>query len=82
VTPSSIKKPVNRPRIASVFGVPRIEDVIYRPAILDPATSAVNGFFDAVSLGETYTMLAGRGAPGDGPLCRSLQIAFNRQPAS
>jgi CubicO group peptidase (beta-lactamase class C family) len=59
---SAAGSPINPRRIANVFGVRSMEDVIYSPAILDCAMPAVNGFFDAVSLGAMYAMLAGGGA--------------------
>jgi CubicO group peptidase (beta-lactamase class C family) len=42
----------------------RIADVIVDPRLLDAAVPAINGFFDAVSLGAMYAMLAGGGQLG------------------
>jgi CubicO group peptidase (beta-lactamase class C family) len=62
---SATGSPINPRRIANVFAGRSMEDVIYSPDILDCAMPAVNGFFDAVSLGAMYAMLAGGGALGD-----------------
>jgi CubicO group peptidase (beta-lactamase class C family) len=42
----------------------RIADVLLDPRLLDVAVPAVNGHFDAVSLGAMYAMLAGGGQLG------------------
>jgi CubicO group peptidase (beta-lactamase class C family) len=62
---SATGAPINLRRIATVFGGRSMEEVIYSPGILDSNLPAVNGFFDAVSLGAMYAMLAGGGALGD-----------------
>ena len=41
-----------------------MEDVIADPRLLDAAVPAMNGHFDAVSLGAMYAMLAGGGQLG------------------
>ena len=38
-----------------------MEDVCVDPRLLDAAVPAINGHFDAVSLGAMYAMLAGGG---------------------
>ena len=62
---SATGAPINPRRIATVFAGRSMEEVIYSPEILDSNLPAVNGFFDAVSLGAMYAMLAGGGALGD-----------------
>ena len=62
---SAAGSPINPRRIANVFGTRGMEEVIYSPEILECNMPAVNGFFDAVSLGAMYAMLAGGGALGD-----------------
>ena len=41
-----------------------MEDVIVDPGLQDAAVPAMNGYFDAVSLGAMYAMLAGGGQLG------------------
>ena len=41
-----------------------MEDVCVDPRLLDAAVPAINGHFDAVSLGAIYAMLAGGGQLG------------------
>ncbi|ULN44848.1 beta-lactamase family protein (plasmid) [Mycolicibacterium crocinum] len=41
-----------------------VEDVLVDPRLLDVAVPAMNGYFDAVSLGAMYAMLAGGGQLG------------------
>ena len=48
-----------------------MEEVVYSPEILDSNLPAVNGFFDAVSLGAMYAMLAGGGVLRDTRLLSS-----------
>ncbi len=62
---SAVGSPINPRRIATVFAARSMEDVIYSPDILECNMPAVNGFFDAVSLGAIYAMLAGGGALGN-----------------
>ena len=56
--------PINPHRMLNAVVSRGIEDVIVDPRLLDAAIPAMNGHFDAVSLGAMYAMLAGGGQLG------------------
>lgn len=59
-----LRSPINPHRMINA-ALPRgIEDIIADPRLLDAAVPAMNGYFDAVSLGAMYAMLAGGGQLG------------------
>lgn len=60
----AVRSPINPHRMINA-ALPRgMEDVIADPRLLDAAVPAMNGHFDAVSLGAMYAMLAGGGQLG------------------
>lgn len=56
--------PVNPHRMFNTVGARGMEDILVDPRLLDAAIPALNGHFDAVSLGGMYAMLAGDGQLG------------------
>jgi len=59
-----LRSPINPHRMINA-ALPRgMEEVIADPRLLDAAVPAMNGYFDAVSLGGMYAMLAGGGQLG------------------
>ena len=60
----ALGSPVNPHRMLNAALSRGIEDVIVDPRLLDAAVPAINGHFDAVSLGAMYAMLAGGGLLG------------------
>ena len=60
----AVRSPVNPHRMLNTAISRGIEDVIGDPRLLDAAVPAMNGHFDAVSLGAMYAMLAGGGQLG------------------
>ncbi len=59
-----LRSPVNPHRMLNAALSRGMEDVIADPRLLDVAVPAMNGYFDAVSLGAMYAMLAGGGQLG------------------
>ncbi|WP_308124233.1 serine hydrolase domain-containing protein [Mycolicibacterium xanthum] len=59
-----LRSPVNPHRLLNAALSRGIEDVVADPRLLDAAVPAMNGHFDAVSLGAMYAMLAGGGQLG------------------
>jgi CubicO group peptidase (beta-lactamase class C family) len=60
----AVRSPINPHRMINAALSRGMEDVIADPRLLDAAVPAMNGFFDAVSLGGMYAMLAGGGQLG------------------
>ena len=60
----ALGSPVNPHRLLNAALSRGMEDVIVDPRLLDAAVPAMNGHFDAVSLGAMYAMLAGGGQLG------------------
>ncbi|MGO8853346.1 serine hydrolase domain-containing protein [Mycobacterium sp.] len=60
----ALGSPINPHRLLNAALSRGIEDVIVDPRLLDAAVPAMNGHFDAVSLGAMYAMLAGGGQLG------------------
>jgi len=60
----AVGSPVNPHRMLNTAASRGMEDVIVDPRLLDAAVPALNGHFDAVSLGAMYAMLAGGGQLG------------------
>jgi CubicO group peptidase (beta-lactamase class C family) len=60
----AMRSPVNPHRMLNTAASRGMEDVIVDPRLLDAAVPALNGHFDAVSLGAMYAMLAGGGQLG------------------
>ena len=56
-----LRSPVNPHRMINAALSRGMEDVIADPRLLDAAVPSMNGYFDAVSLGAMYAMLAGGG---------------------
>jgi len=56
-----VRSPVNPHRLVNACLSRGMEDVCVDPRLLDAAVPAMNGHFDAVSLGAMYAMLAGGG---------------------
>ena len=59
-----LRSPINPHRMINAALSRGIEDVIVDPRLQDAAVPAMNGYFDAVSLGAMYAMLAGGGQLG------------------
>jgi CubicO group peptidase (beta-lactamase class C family) len=59
-----LRSPINPHRMINAALSRGMEDVIADPRLLDAAVPAMNGYFDAVSLGGMYAMLAGGGQLG------------------
>jgi len=59
-----LRSPFNPHRLLNAALSRGIEEVIADPRLLDVAVPAMNGHFDAVSLGAMYAMLAGGGQLG------------------
>jgi CubicO group peptidase (beta-lactamase class C family) len=59
-----LRSPINPHRMINAALSRGIEDVIVDPRLQDAAVAAMNGYFDAVSLGAMYAMLAGGGQLG------------------
>jgi CubicO group peptidase (beta-lactamase class C family) len=59
-----LRSPVNPHRMLNAALSRGMEDVLVDPRLLDVAVPAMNGYFDAVSLGAMYAMLAGGGQLG------------------
>ena len=55
---------VNPHRMLNAGAARGMEDVLVDPRLLDASVPAMNGYFDAVSLGGMYAMLAGGGELG------------------
>jgi CubicO group peptidase (beta-lactamase class C family) len=60
----AVGSPLNPHRMLNTAVSRGMEDVIVDPRLLDAAVPALNGHFDAVSLGGMYAMLAGGGQLG------------------
>jgi CubicO group peptidase (beta-lactamase class C family) len=60
----AVRSPINPHRMINAALSRGMEDVIVDPRLLDVAVPAMNGHFDAVSLGAMYAMLAGGGQLG------------------
>jgi CubicO group peptidase (beta-lactamase class C family) len=60
----AVRSPINPHRMINAALSRGMEDVIADPHLLDAAVPAMNGHFDAVSLGAMYAMLAGGGQLG------------------
>ena len=60
----AVRSPINPHRMINAAMSRGMEDVIADPRLLDAAVPAINGHFDAVSLGGMYAMLAGGGQLG------------------
>jgi CubicO group peptidase (beta-lactamase class C family) len=60
----AVRSPINPHRMINAAMSRGMEDVIVDPRLLDAAVPAMNGHFDAVSLGAMYAMLAGGGQLG------------------
>jgi CubicO group peptidase (beta-lactamase class C family) len=60
----AVGSPVNPHRMVNAVMARGMEDVLADPQLLDAAIPALNGHFDAVSLGAMYAMLAGGGQLG------------------
>jgi CubicO group peptidase (beta-lactamase class C family) len=60
----AVRSPVNPHRMINAALSRGMEDIIADPRLLDAAVPAMNGYFDAVSLGAIYAMLAGGGQLG------------------
>ena len=60
----ALRSPINPHRMVNAALSRGMEDVIVDPRLLDAAVPAMNGYFDAVSLGGMYAMLAGGGQLG------------------
>ncbi len=60
----AVRSPVNPHRMFNAVVARGMEDVLVDPRLLDAAIPALNGHFDAVSLGAMYAMLAGGGQLG------------------
>jgi len=60
----AVGSPVNPHRMLNSAMFRGMEDVLVDPRLLDAAVPAMNGYFDAVSLGAMYAMLAGGGQLG------------------
>ena len=60
----AVRSPVNPHRMLNAASARGMEDVMVDPRLLDAAVPALNGHFDAVSLGAMYAMLAGGGQLG------------------
>jgi CubicO group peptidase (beta-lactamase class C family) len=60
----AVRSPINPHRMINAGMSRGMEDVIVDPRLLDAAVPAMNGYFDAVSLGAMYAMLAGGGQLG------------------
>jgi CubicO group peptidase (beta-lactamase class C family) len=60
----AVRSPINPHRMINAALSRGMEDVIVDPRLLDAAVPAMNGHFDAVSLGGMYAMLAGGGQLG------------------
>ena len=60
----AVRSPVNPHRMLNTAVSRGMEDIIGDPRLLDAAVPALNGHFDAVSLGAMYAMLAGGGQLG------------------
>jgi CubicO group peptidase (beta-lactamase class C family) len=60
----AVGSPVNPHRMVNAVVARGMEDVLVDPLLLDAAIPALNGHFDAVSLGAVYAMLAGGGQLG------------------
>lgn len=60
----AVRSPINPHRMINAALSRGMEDVIADPRLLDAAVPAMNGHFDAVSLGAMYAMLAGGGQLG------------------
>ena len=60
----ALGSPINPHRMVNAALSRGMEDVIADPRLLDAAVPAMNGHFDAVSLGAMYAMLAGGGQLG------------------
>ncbi len=59
-----VRSPVNPHRLINACLSRGMEDVCVNPRLLDATVPAMNGHFDAVSLGAMYAMLAGGGQLG------------------
>lgn len=59
-----LRSPINPHRMINAALSRGMEDVIVDPRLQDAAVPAMNGYFDAVSLGAMYAMLAGGGLLG------------------
>jgi len=59
-----LRSPINPHRMVNAALSRGMEDVIADPRLLDAAVPAMNGYFDAVSLGAMWAMLAGGGQLG------------------
>ncbi|MGO9509481.1 MAG: serine hydrolase domain-containing protein, partial [Mycobacterium sp.] len=59
-----LRSPINPHRMINAALSRGMEDVIVDPRLQDAAVPAMNGYFDAVSLGAMYAMLAGGGQLG------------------
>ena len=59
-----LRSPLNPHRMLNAAMPRGMEDVLVDPRLLDTAVPAMNGYFDAVSLGAMYAMLAGGGQLG------------------
>ena len=60
----AVRSPINPHRMINAALSRGMEEVIVDPRLLDAAVPAMNGHFDAVSLGAMYAMLAGGGQLG------------------
>ncbi len=60
----AVRSPVNPHRMVNAVVARGMEDVLVDRSLLDAAIPAMNGHFDAVSLGGMYAMLAGGGQLG------------------
>lgn len=60
----ALGSPVNPHRMLNTAVSRGMEDILVDPRLLDAAVPAMNGYFDAVSLGGMYAMLAGGGELG------------------
>jgi CubicO group peptidase (beta-lactamase class C family) len=61
----AVRSPINPHRMINAALSRGMEDVIVDPRLLDAAVPAMNGYFDAISLGGMYAMLAGGGQLGN-----------------
>ena len=59
-----LRSPINPHRMINAALSRGMEDVIANPRLLDAAVPAMNGYFDAASLGAMWAMLAGGGHIG------------------
>lgn len=80
-----LRSPINPHRIINAGLSRGMEDLIADPRLLDAAVPAMNGHFDAVSLGAMYAMLAGGGQLGgvrilsDETVCKAREIQTDQR---